>query len=639
MKRVKKLAAMGLMMGLAAGGAKAANVPVNANIAVSTTWTASNVYNLVGQIYVLPGATLTIEPGTLIKSNAAELGSLAITRGAKIIAAGTASSPIIFTSVEGEANVNHLGLNTWGNIAILGKALISASHSIGAGNPVTTYDETADAVVNPVSNTLTPTGLNKVNMEGFTPLFGGDPKTIFGGADDNDDSGTLTYVSLRYGGKVIGLGNELNGLSLGGVGRETDIHHIDMWNNVDDGIEVWGGTVNLKYLNVWNYGDDGMDLDQGWRGKAQFGLFVQGYAQTGVAQGSGASDNNFEIDGAERSDAVPVTTATLYNFTMIGQPDKQGGVLNAGGDHGVALRDGARVQLRNMLFIDTGERLLVEEASDTDTASWRYGLNGSMTYAQTWTTAYTEAVNPANPLTGGYTNSTNYLGSGVPMTGPQLQTMYQSQSAGNAAIGQGFLNEITDSTFNIVTVTNAGSAFTNANGSDAVGVTTAGASAPGKGNVVTNGAISGTCIATLTRDTPVTVLGALTMGRVATLDPRRVPGVNTDSTSAAPADGFFTPAKYKGAFSDKTNWAKGWTAADAYGKFVGPANPSDPASALILTATSSFLTVTGVTYTVESSKDGVNWTPIATIVGDGTIFKITDLSTFDNAKLYRVIAQ
>jgi hypothetical protein len=149
-------------------------------------------------------------------------------------------------------------------------------------------------------------------MEGLVAAFPGDTKVLYGGGNDDDDSGSISYLSLRYGGKVVGLNNELNGLSLGGIGRNTDIHHVEIMNNVDDGIEIWGGTVNLKYFSIWNVGDDSLDIDQGWRGKAQFGLIVQGYSAN-AAQGSGVGDNCIEIDGAEQSDYQPVTTGTIYN--------------------------------------------------------------------------------------------------------------------------------------------------------------------------------------------------------------------------------------------------------------------------------------------------------------------------------------
>ena len=168
-------------------------------------------------------------------------------------------------------------------------------------------------------------------MEGLQPPAG---STIaqYGGGNDDDDSGTLDYVSIRYGGRVVGLNNELNGLSLGGIGRGTDIDFVEIMNNVDDGIEIWGGTVNLKHFSIWNIGDDSLDIDQGWRGKAQFGLIVQGYSLD-ANQGSGVGDNCIEMDGAEDSDYQPVTTASLYNMTVIGQP--------VDGDGATAWRDNA----------------------------------------------------------------------------------------------------------------------------------------------------------------------------------------------------------------------------------------------------------------------------------------------------------
>src|SRR5262245_17038636 len=258
-----------------AGVAYAGDVNVSSNISTSSTWVHSNVYHLTTQIFVLPGATLTIQPGTVIASNPAAQGSLAVCRGGQIFALGTKCKPIVMTSTSDRATwtnddptsgVWREASAEWGNLTIMGEALIS-ENAVG-------------------TNTATCNSANKAFMEGL-------PATVnaeYGGADgadadDDDDSGTVQYVSLRYGGKVTGFNVELNGLSLGGLGRNTDIHHIDIMNNVDDGVEIWGGTVNLKYLNIWNIGDDCFDVDQGWRGKAQFLLLVQGFS-TRVAQGS-----------------------------------------------------------------------------------------------------------------------------------------------------------------------------------------------------------------------------------------------------------------------------------------------------------------------------------------------------------------
>ncbi|MBI1368393.1 MAG: hypothetical protein GC162_07030 [Planctomycetes bacterium] len=601
MKSLKNIAVAGLMTGLAATGAQAVKVDVTQNISVSQTWTANNTYNLTKQIYVLPGATLTIEAGTLVQSDAQANGggSLAVTRGAKIFVNGTADKPVIMTSSLDDLHNWHEGVSEWGNLTIMGNALISASHTGKSPNHV-------PVVIHGVQNTATPTGLNQQFMEGLTPDDANDTKTQYGGNNDNDDSGGLHYLSLRYGGKVIGLANELNGLSMGGIGRETDVDHIDIMNNVDDGIETWGGTVCYKYINIWNIGDDCFDIDQGWRGKAQFLLLVQGYGAD-AAQGSGVGDNMFETDGAEDAFAQPVTTAVIYNATAIGQP--------IAGDQGTAWRDGARIQYRNCIFMDLGEQLIANDDNDGDGAIG-YAASaaqfGTLTFAQIWTTPFTA-------------HSTVNAGTFTPGAFNDPAVLYQSQTSG-------MLAEMNDSVFfRNLGGGNGGNNYTTAT---AVGVV------PGNStnhNVVLdqNGAQP---IKDIQRHAPETK-GGLTELRVIGLDPRAANDAVT-SFASAPADGFFTPAPFRGACSKDVNWARGWTAADAYGFFTGSANATDPATAEIkLTASTSFATVAGVVYSVESSSDMKNWSPVGTIIGDGTTKSITDIKDFDNAKFYRAIAQ
>ena len=548
MKHLHSGAAIAILAGIGlASGVDAGVVQVNNNIATSTTWTNDNVYRLQQQIYVLPGATLTIQPGTVIANTTGVGGSLAICRGAKIIANGTQADPIIFTSTSDVATWDNLpshptgkdpktgtwreAINEWGNLTIMGRAYVSN----GPGSPQFV-----------AGNTATFGGSNVAPMEGLVAGFPGDPNVLFGGGDDDDDSGTIKYVSFRYGGKVIGLNNELNGLSLGGIGRETDIHHIDIMNNVDDGIEIWGGTVSIKYVSIWNIGDDSLDVDMGWRGKAQFGLIVQGHSAD-AAQGSGVGDNLMEMDGAQDSDCQPVTSATVYNFTCIGQP------APGAGDHGTAWRDNARVQIRNSIFMDLGDRLISFDNVDGD-GNHGYGFNGTLTWNQTWNQAYTNfsTVNaPANPA-----------------------LFYTAQSAGNNAIQQGRLAELTDSVF----FRNLNNAYSNNNGSDAMNVTVAGGSAPNKGNVVIPGfADVDAPVKTLTRGGPV-VRGGLTMLPVTGLDPR-ANNAATSSVSMAPLDGFFTPVQFRGGFSPTKNWLCGWTAADAFGFNIAPVGSCESACA------------------------------------------------------------
>ncbi len=530
MKHLQKIVAGALVAIFMAGAAGAATVEVSSNISSSKTWTADNVYKLKKQIYVLPGATLTIEAGTVVASDPDDGGSLAVARGAKIYVNGTKDNPVIMTSTTDvdswtddashptgknpKTGTWHAGANEWGNLTIMGKGLISASHYSG---------------IQVGDNTKDPSGLNEKQMEGLTD----EDYSIYGGADDNDDSGSISYLSLRYAGKVVGLGNELNGLSLGGIGRETDIDHVEIMNNVDDGVEIWGGTVNLKYISIWNVGDDSFDVDEGWRGKAQFLFLIQGYS-IDAKQGSGVGDNCFETDGAEDSDAQPVTTTTIYNATVVGNP--------IDGDGGTVWRDNARVQYRNCIFMNLGEKLVRPDGNDGDGANG-YGYNGTLSFEDTWTTDYTVTsdVNGCNGCSSGDFNSPGIL--------------YTAQTSGKLA-------EITDSVFfsNLYD-----DAYTD---SDTYGVTVSGGSNSEKNNVVVSGSDSADApIVSITRGSLFTSTEGKGVLPVESIDPRPANEALT-SAATAPDDGFFTQASYRGAFSAEENWLEGWTAADAYGMIV-----------------------------------------------------------------------
>ncbi len=359
MKR-KMIAAL-MMLAAMAGGVSAAKVNVSANIETDTVWTADNTYNLTTQIYVLEGASLTIEAGTLVQSDttANGSGSLAVCRGAKIFVQGTENDPVIMTSSSDNLDTWHEGCNEWGNLTLMGKAVIAYADP-GAGTPA--YADVNSSIPG-----------TQAQMEGLT-VPAGDTKNLYGGEDDQDDSGSISYLSIRYGGRVVGLANELNGLSLGAIGSETDINHVEIMNNVDDGIEIWGGTVNLKYVSIWNIGDDSLDADQGWRGSAQYGLIVQGYS-TDASQGSGVGDNCIEIDGAENSNATPSTDAKIANFTVIGQP--------IAGDGATTWRDNANVKYHNCVFMDIGEELVRFDDKDGDGAQG-YGYMGTKSWADRW---------------------------------------------------------------------------------------------------------------------------------------------------------------------------------------------------------------------------------------------------------------
>ncbi len=204
-------------------------------ITEDTFWNADSIYQLSGRVTVTNGATLTIEPGTIIKGkpgSGANASALVIARGAKLIAEGTEDAPIIFTStadnisiedieagVFSSPNLNPTINGLWGGVIILGNAPISASNDVG--------------------------DVSQVQIEGIPTS---DPNGLYGGDNPTDNSGVLRYVSIRHGGANIGSGNEINGLTLGGVGSGTVIDNIEIVANQDDGIEFFGGAVNAAGL-------------------------------------------------------------------------------------------------------------------------------------------------------------------------------------------------------------------------------------------------------------------------------------------------------------------------------------------------------------------------------------------------------
>ena len=481
---MKKLALIALMGMMTAGVASAADVDVTDNITVSTLWTADNVYHLKAVIYIEPGASLTIQPGTLIRGNTDS--ALVVAKGAQIFAMGTKTKPIIMTSEEDDLVTWRASCEEWGNLTIMGDALISANlDGTGTGQP---------------------DGTDTAQMEGLVARFEGDTLPIYGGGNDDDDSGVVQYVSLRYGGHVVSIANELNGMSLGGVGRGTDMEYIEIMNNVDDGIEIWGGTLNIKHVSIWNIGDDSFDLDQGYRGKAQFGLIVQGYCGDS-SQGSGIGDNCLEMDGAEDAAAQPFGAPSIYNFTVVGQPYD--------GDQGTEWRDNMRAQFGNCVFMDVGGSMIKDGGDGGDGGG--YGAASVPTLEELFSTPFDSY--PTNEA------------------GVDPAVLYPNFTSGNWC-------QFTDTLFYNLAETDSLDTF--------------GVLAEEYRNVVAEASP----VQEIARADAVQV-GGKVMALVTYLNPRAA-GDAVSSDSAAPDDGFFTPATYKGAFG-ADNWLVGWTAAYAYG--------------------------------------------------------------------------
>ncbi|GAA0760511.1 hypothetical protein GCM10009433_19710 [Psychroflexus lacisalsi] len=243
---------------------------ISGTIEEDQTWTKDNIYILEGKVVVDGGATLTIEAGTVIKGGPGQntqASALVVDRDATLNANGTAEEPIIFTSAEDEImpgqtespnlTVNDRGL--WGGVIVLGNAPSSLEG-----------DATEELIEGIPANS------------GFG---------LYGGSNPADSSGSLTYVSIRHGGANIGEGNEINGLTLGGVGNGTTIDHIEVIANLDDGVEFFGGTVNASNIVVWGVGDDSVDIDQAYSGTVSNVAIVM----------TNVSDHGLEIDGPEGS--------------------------------------------------------------------------------------------------------------------------------------------------------------------------------------------------------------------------------------------------------------------------------------------------------------------------------------------------
>jgi hypothetical protein len=302
-------------------------VRVATNITENSTWASDKVYILGGRITVVSGVTLTIEAGTIIKGEAgtgANATALLIARGGQIMAEGTATAPIIFTSVADEITPEDVAAGNfgspnldpdidglWGGLLILGKAPVSASNESG--------------------------DVSEVQIEGIPTS---DQNGLYGGNMPDDNSGVLKYISIRHGGSNIGAGNEINGLTLGGVGSGTVIENIEVVANQDDGIEWFGGPVNVKTALVWNVNDDAIDTDQSWAGTLDNFIIIA------------PGDHNFELDGPEgslKAGHIIQNGTVIANDASLGRTSSD--LINTD--------DNSRVQLKNIYFtaINEGQKI------------------------------------------------------------------------------------------------------------------------------------------------------------------------------------------------------------------------------------------------------------------------------------------
>ena len=253
----------------------------------TTTWTADNVYILTGYVIVESGQTLTIEPGTVVKGapgSGVDASALIVAKGGELIADGTAEAPIIFT-FEGDPLDGSVAYDTrgqWGGIIILGDA-------------TTNFGGPAQIEGIPTDNNL----------------------AEYGGDNDADNSGILRYVSIRHGGIELGAANEINGLTLAGVGSGTTLDHIEIVSNLDDGIEFFGGAVSATHILVAFCGDDSFDWDQGYHG-ANNAHWLAIQDQPGLSGDRGGElDGDDSDDGNVSADEMPLATPTVTGCRQV----------------------------------------------------------------------------------------------------------------------------------------------------------------------------------------------------------------------------------------------------------------------------------------------------------------------------------
>ena len=264
------------------------------------------------------GVTLTIEPGTDIR--AFDTGTLLVTRGSILEAEGTATQPITFSSLDD----NFDGLGEWGGVVIQGFA---PQYGQGGTGPCFGSGEVC-------------------NVEGE----GGTDISVYGGNDPADNSGTLRYVRIAEGGLVAGPNNEINGLTLQGVGHGTTIEYIQVHSNLDDGIEWFGGTVNVRYAVLTSNDDDDIDYDEGYMGNIQYALIEKN--QTATAPQGSNDPRGIEANSSD-DEFVPETDAVLANVTIIGGPVNN----NADSDEWAAARHAAARCRQDRHLQQLGQRL------------------------------------------------------------------------------------------------------------------------------------------------------------------------------------------------------------------------------------------------------------------------------------------
>jgi hypothetical protein len=326
----------------------APTMTITSNITTNTTWSTGQTVLLQGQIYVKNNSVLTIQPGVVIMGSKAVAGSgLFITKGSQLIANGTVNQPIVFTS---DQPVGSRTAGDWGGVILMGSAALNFS-----------------------------TGVN--NIEGIAPST----DTEFGGGsspNSNDNSGSLQYVRIEYPGYVYQPNKEINGLTLGAVGKGTTIDFVQVSYSNDDGFEWFGGSVDCKHLVSYRNLDDDFDTDNGYSGNVQYGLIVRDPA---VADNPSVSTSEgFESDNdASGTTATPLTAAVFSNITGIGPyRGNSAQAIATGYRRALRLRRNTNLKIFNSIFMDFKTGLFIDGSladanAGTGALKYKYNVNAT----------------------------------------------------------------------------------------------------------------------------------------------------------------------------------------------------------------------------------------------------------------------
>lgn len=313
------------------GSTTGQTIYLQGRITADTVLKKENTYILKGIVYVANNKTMTIQPGTTIKGSFAgsDVAALVITRGSKIVANGTPTEPIVFTSASPNPQSGD-----WGGIVICGKAPVNTSFN---GTPGVYQVEG---------------GVDNANGDGLA-----------GGTDAADSSGALSYVRIEYAGYAFQPDKEINSLTMAAVGSKTVIDHVQVTYAKDDAYEWFGGTVNCKYLIAYKTQDDDFDTDNGYSGKVQFGLVIRDSLIADISTSEAfESDNN-----PSGTTATPKTSCVFSNITAIGPRATLNNVGNTLFRAGAQIRRNSSLSLYNSIIMGWPQGILIDASTGSPT--------------------------------------------------------------------------------------------------------------------------------------------------------------------------------------------------------------------------------------------------------------------------------